>query len=201
MGQHQLSKLDGREVLRLTKWELKNLHLPPVTTVTLYEGAAPVEFLRHRLAMILRKNLWLNSRIVRKSMADGVVALAYPKTFESESIVDQHFYVYEPGDVGISLNMPYEALVRCLSPVQCARSKPATDKDEPLFKVAVVPIEAGKTDDSRAAPVQKAMTLPGFALIVSINHTIGDGHTYYKLYGMLSANADVEALDLGCPKM
>ena len=26
---------DGREILKLTKWELKNLHLPPVTTITL----------------------------------------------------------------------------------------------------------------------------------------------------------------------
>jgi len=195
MGLNQHSRLDGREILRLTQWELENLHLPPVTTVTLYEGAAPVEYLRHRLAMILRKNPWINSRIVQKSMPDGVVALVYPKTFESESVVDQHFHVYEPGEVGLSLNMPYEALVRCLLPVQCARSKPATDEDEPLFKVAVVPIEAGETDDSRLAPLQKAMTLPGFALIVSMNHTLGDGHTYYKLYGMLSADADVEVLD------
>jgi hypothetical protein len=31
---------DGVEILKLTKWELGNLRLPPVTTVTLYEGAA-----------------------------------------------------------------------------------------------------------------------------------------------------------------
>jgi hypothetical protein len=37
--------------------------------------------------------------------------------------------------------------------------------------------------------------LPGFALVVSMNHTLGDGHTYYKLYGMLSADTDVEVLD------
>ena len=195
MSQNQHSNLDGREILRLTKWELENLHLPPVTTITLYEGAAPVEYLRQRLAMILGENPWLNSRIVKRSTADGVVALAYPKTFEPESIVEQHFNVYEPGDVGISLNMPYEALVRRLSPVQCTRSKPATDEDEPLFKVAVVPIEAGETNDSQDAPLQKAITLPGFALIVSMNYTLGDGHTYYKLYGMLSADTDVEALD------
>ena len=28
MSQNQHSKLDGRETLRLTKWELENLHLP-----------------------------------------------------------------------------------------------------------------------------------------------------------------------------
>jgi len=36
-----------------------------------------------------------------------------------------------------------------------------------------------------------AMTLPGFALVVSMNHTQGDGHTYYSLYGMLSAAAEI----------
>ncbi len=145
--------------------------------------------------MILGENPWLNSQIVKRSTTDGVVALASPKTFEPESIVDQHLYVYEPGDVGISLNMPYEALVRCLSPVQCARSIPATDEDVPFFKVAVVPVEAAETDDSKDAPLQKAITLPSFAVVVSMNHTLGDGHTYHKLYGMLSADTDVEALD------
>jgi hypothetical protein len=193
MSKHKHCKPDVRETLKLTKWELENLHLPPVTTVTLYEGAAPVEFLRRRLAMILEKNPWFTSRIVKKNTADNVVALAYAKTFDLESIIDQHFSVYEPGDVGFSLSMPYEMLVHCLLQVQCARSKPATDKDEPLFKVAVVPIEAEETDE--ATPLQQAITLPGFALVVSMNHTLGDGHTYYKLYGMLSADTDVEVLD------
>ena len=195
MSKNKHSKPDGRETLKLTKWELQNLHLPPVTTVTLYEGSAPVEFLRDRLAMIFKKNPWLTSRIVKKNTADNVVALAYTKTFGLESIINLHFSVYEPGDVGFSLSRPYEALVSCLLPVQCARSKPATDEDEPLFKVAVVPVEAEETDDSQATPLQQAITLPGFALVVSMNHTLGDGHTYYKLYGMLSADTDVEVLD------
>jgi hypothetical protein len=195
MSKHKPFKPDGRETLKLTKWELANLHLPPVTTVTLYQGAAPVAFLRHRLAMIFEKNPWLTSRIVKKNTADRVVALAYAKTFEFEPIIDQHFSVYEPGDVGFSLSMPYEVLAHCLLPVQCARSKPATDEDEPLFKVAVIPIEAEETDDNQATPLQQAITLPGFALVVSMNHTLGDGHTYYKLYGMLSADTDVEVLD------
>ena len=63
--------------LTLTKWELANLHLPPVTTVTLYSGTAPVQFLRHRMSLILDKNPWLTSRIIKKSTKNGVVAMAY----------------------------------------------------------------------------------------------------------------------------
>ncbi|MCP4361741.1 MAG: hypothetical protein GY796_27330 [Chloroflexi bacterium] len=185
---------DGKEFLKLTEWELGNLHLPPVTTVTLYQGAAPAEFLRRRLALMLEKNPWLTARIVKKNTADGVVALAYAPTFELEQTIDQHFSVYEPGDVGFSLSMAYEELVECLVPVQCALSKPATDEDEPLFKVAVVPIEPAETADNQPTPLQQSLTLPGFALVVSMNHTLGDGHTYYTLYNMLSADTEVEAL-------
>lgn len=175
----------------MTNWELENLILPPVTTITLYEGVAPVEFLRRRMALMLEKNPWLTARIVKKNTTDGVMALAYAKSFELESAINQLFSVYEPGEVGFSLNMPYAALVNCLLSVQCARSKPATDEDELLFKVAVGPIEEGESDDNQPTPLHGAITLPGFALVVSMNHTLGDGHTYYKLYGMLSADADV----------
>jgi len=189
------SKVNNHETLKLTEWEVANLHLPPVTTVTLYEGSAPVEFLRSRIASILEKNPWLTSRIVKKSTANGVVALTYSKTFNVESVIDQHLSVYEPGDVGFSLSLPYEELVHCLLPVQCARSKPATDKDEVLFKVAVVPIEGGAEASEQSMPLQQTITLPGFALVVSMNHTLGDGHTYYKLYSMLSADTKVDELD------
>lgn len=122
--------------------------------------------------------------------------LSYGKNIDLDTAIDQHLTVYKLDDVGFSLSMPYEELVNCLLPVQCARSKPATDKDEPLFKVAVVPIETEKTDNNNnSTPLQQTLSLPGFALVVSMNHTLGDGHTYYKLYNMLSADKDIEALN------
>jgi len=181
--------------LKLTRWELGNLHLPPVTTVTLYEGSAPVEYLRLRIAGMLEKNPWLTSRIIKKSTADGVVAMTYATNFDTKKAAEEIFSVCAPGEVALSLDMPYEELVRCLLPLQCARSKPATDNNEALFKVAVVPIEAGAGNDKQSMPLQRVIALPGFALLVSMNHTLGDGHTYYKLYNMLSMDAELEALD------
>ena len=67
-----------------------SLHLPPVTTVTLYKGAAPVGFLHRRLAMMLGKNPWLTSRIVKKNTTDRVVSPAYTKAFELEPVISQH---------------------------------------------------------------------------------------------------------------
>ena len=91
-----VAAVEGKENLKLTEWELANLHLPPVTTVTLYEGSAPVEFLRCRIAIMLEKNPWLTSRIVKKNTSDGVVMMAYSNIFDAESVIDQHFSVYEP---------------------------------------------------------------------------------------------------------
>jgi hypothetical protein len=180
--------------LDLTEWELANLHLPPVTTVTFYSGTAPVEFLRHRIALMLEKNPWLASRIVKKSTKDGVVALTYDASDDGNQSIDEHFSVFEPGEVGLTLNMRYKQLVEHLLPLQCARSKPATDANESLFKVAVVPLEES-TDGAGPAPMLDKLRLPGFALVVSMNHTLGDGHTYYRLYKMLDGDQGVEALD------
>ena len=69
-----------------------------------------------------------------------------------------------------------------------------TEADEPLFKLAIVPIEPSADPDNET-PLQSMMTLPRFALVVSMNHTAGDGHTYYKLYGMLDADVEVGAID------
>ena len=73
---NETSREEGRRVLKLTEWELANLHLPPLTTVTFYPGTAPVEFLRLRVVSILKKNPWLNARIVKATTPDGVVAMA-----------------------------------------------------------------------------------------------------------------------------
>lgn len=131
---------------------------------------------------------------MKKSTTDGVVAMVYDEASDARQKVDEHFRTWETGEIHLTLDMQYEALVQSLLPPQCARSKPATDADEPLFKVAVVPIEES-TASTGSTLMQNRVALPGFALVVSMNHTMGDGHTYYRLYGMLDADSEVEALD------
>ena len=184
---------EGGRIL-LSEWELANLHLPPVTTVTFYPGAAPVAFLEERVAEILGKNPWLGGRLVKKCTPDGVLGLSYSKGAEPAQLAKRHFSVLARDETCLTLDMNYERLVRTIAPIQAPRSKPATDKDQPLFKVTVVPVE-GDAIASGDLPLQSQVTLPAFALVVSMNHTLGDGHTYYRLYGMLDADAEVEALE------
>lgn len=88
-----------------------------MTTVTFYSGEAHVQFLRHRIALMLKNNPWLTSRIVKKSTKDGVAAMAYDEFDDAGQQIDEHFKVYEPGEVGLSLRMQYAELVECLLPL------------------------------------------------------------------------------------
>ena len=48
---------------------------------------------------------------MKKNIADGEVVLSYDKNFEIDAAMDEHLTVYEPGDVGLTLCMPYVELV------------------------------------------------------------------------------------------
>eukprot|EP01098_Paradermamoeba_levis_P015098 TRINITY_DN7490_c0_g1_i2.p1 TRINITY_DN7490_c0_g1~~TRINITY_DN7490_c0_g1_i2.p1 ORF type:complete len:242 (-),score=29.87 TRINITY_DN7490_c0_g1_i2:142-867(-) len=52
-----------------------------------------------------------------------------------------------------------------------------TDDDRPLYTVAVLRMEGKK-----------------FAILHSVSHVLGDGHTFYELYGMLSPRGKAERL-------
>lgn len=186
-------------IIPLSPWELDNLHLPPITTLTFYPGTAPVGYLRSRVAELLAANPWLTARLVKKGTPNGDVALSVPPRADSESVVDSHFKVYDAGQTGLADDLDYRELVSRVLPVQCARSKPAIDH-EPLFKVAVMPLEGEPRSSADAQPSAESASMHevdpgGFALMVSMNHTVGDGHTYYRLYQMLSADADMQALE------
>lgn len=188
------------DTIALSEWELDNLHLPPVTTLTFYEGPAPVASLRSRVALLLSENPWLAARLVRKGTQDKKVALSVEPLVDVDTVVDAYFKVYEKGQIGLSSGLGYREIVSRILPIQCARSKPSTDEDEPLFRVAVVPLEGGPRSSAGVEPVTEStlmqdVNLGGFALMVSMNHTLGDGHTYYSLYNMLSADSEVRALE------
>ena len=69
------------------------------------------------MAIILKSNPWIAARIVKKTTADGVIALAYARNIDFESTVDRHFTIYKPGQIGLSLDLAYNGLGDCLLPV------------------------------------------------------------------------------------
>jgi len=178
-------------ILKLTDWEIANFHLKPVTTLTFFEGEASIEFLQSRLAMLLTKNPWLTSRIIKEENKKAVPAMVYTPGFEVEQIIEDYFKIYDSNEVTIQLDQSYESIVESTLPYGCVDSKKAIIADEVLFKLSVIPIS--NTDGN--GPLQNIISENGYVLVVSMNHTLGDGHTYYKLFNMLSEGAEVESLD------
>jgi hypothetical protein len=64
---------------------------------------------------------------------------------------------------------------------------------DPLFKVVVVVPNEASHDNANAADTA-ANDADRFTLVVSMSHVLGDGHTYYKLFHMLSEDTPVVAL-------
>jgi len=77
----------------------------------------------------------------------------------------------------------YNALVDSVKDVVCKTTDESVGRALPLWRVTLLPRVAG--DPSGRC----------FALVVSANHSLMDGHGFYRLHNMLSEGAPVEALN------
>eukprot|EP00927_Polykrikos_kofoidii_P083501 TRINITY_DN8562_c0_g1_i2.p1 TRINITY_DN8562_c0_g1~~TRINITY_DN8562_c0_g1_i2.p1 ORF type:complete len:449 (+),score=52.32 TRINITY_DN8562_c0_g1_i2:102-1349(+) len=155
-------------------WEASWIMLmfPPVATIDFYKGTSPLDYLTTRLTLILSVNPWLDGRLVKEKESGLVVLMVPPNPKASRCIVQKE-------DVGITCGMSYDALydiVVAQGNVKTGRE--VLDKDRPLMQLTVFPAGADT-----------------WAVMVSINHTIVDGHTFYEVHNMLGDGSDVIALD------
>mmetsp|Transcript_58346 Transcript_58346/g.156133 ORF Transcript_58346/g.156133 Transcript_58346/m.156133 type:complete len:410 (-) Transcript_58346:166-1395(-) len=144
-----------------------------VTTITLFTGPAPVEAVRERLAAVVAANPWLAGRLEQ-----GKGEKRMRLTFDPAGpLRDGLFTVASPGQYKVQ-GVPYAAIQKVLkgSPLEVKGGVKAVNKDAVQMKVAVIP------DGDQ------------WALTLSISHTIADGYTYYQVYNMLSASAEVKSL-------
>ncbi|CAK9052985.1 unnamed protein product [Durusdinium trenchii] len=145
----------------------RNLMLvPPICTATVYysgRAVVPVEYLKKRVREIVRANPWLGGRL-RKGF--GRPFLAIPK-----SPMEDHFVECKDA-LSINPGMCFRDLVGHVqmssATLKCGLA--CLNRNEQLFRVAVLPAQPDH-----------------FLLVVSLNHTIGDGFTFYKLCGMLDS--------------
>lgn len=149
---------------------------PATSTVTFYRGstAGAEQYLRKRVAAIVNANPWLAS-LLDKDPNSGEMAAYYP------SKVDSSIRFKRCENVQLSLsNASYHTMVTNLGDALCKTSEQSLKTETPLWQVSLIP--------DKEEPEQ------GFALIVSCNHSLLDGHGFYKIYNMLSNDAEVESL-------
>ncbi|CAJ1383485.1 unnamed protein product [Effrenium voratum] len=143
------------------------LLVPPICTATLYRAKEiPLDFLKGRVRQIVEANPWLGGRL-RKSC--GRPFLAVPPSPGNHFMECSSSFTMSSGADFHDLSqhvLESEATLKC--------GLLALNQNEQLFRVAVIPANPDH-----------------FLLVVSLNHTIGDGYTFYKLYSMLEPNASI----------
>ena len=168
--------VSGTTVVRLLPVE-ETLYLsfPPVTTVTWYDAQENAEdglqlvasVLRGRVNAVVRRNKWLAGRLVRRGRG---VYLTVPDIEEEELAP---FFVEAYGGDAILPGMSHRELKDRLANAtdQPDRRQLAikfggecVDRDEQIFRVSMV---ASSRQATR------------FAVVVSMSHVVGDGHTYF----------------------
>jgi hypothetical protein len=174
----------------LTKTEAKQMTVgPSITTVTFMRGdpTAAAASLQARLGEVIAANPWLAGSLEGKcDMSEERLSLVW----QSEPLAARVAVLFNPTLRGgkqkpalsLSSAMSYFDVCAAVggSAAEILTGAKCANKPEPLLALSVVP------DALRPAD--------GFAVIFSVSHVIADGHTYYKLLSMLSADGIVEPM-------
>ncbi|CAJ1966303.1 unnamed protein product [Cylindrotheca closterium] len=158
-----------------------------ISTLTWYDGN--IDQVRHamldKVMDICLANPWLTGRLVQTGNSSSDVSLVYSNaTSERISIVSTRSFKVLSTSAGISRDTPFPELPKRLNQLECLVGPgiDLVDNDEYFFKVRLIP--------DCTHPTKK------FALVVSLAHCVGDGHTFYQLHNMLSMkDAKVQVLD------
>ena len=147
-----------------------------VNTVTFFRGepTQAAELLKSRVQQIVAANPWLAGRLTSKH-ASGIVHLEYEPDASSEGL-----FKYD-STIAIGRHMRYASIAPAAASCFVPKGNLAVDKDVPLFMVIVVP--------DVKSPAEH------FAVVTSMNHVLGDGHTQFGVYNMLSIASPIEALN------
>ncbi|CAK4709900.1 hypothetical protein AeNC1_007730 [Aphanomyces euteiches] len=151
---------------------------PIISTITFYtsDDGAPSDlgnikqFLQARVNAIVQANPWLTGRIVSvwTSVNPRLVFDPHATTLPLEEF-------FMPT---LAPNLNYNDLVATCAPLEVRDGLAVLNADQPLFRIHWITIS-----DTAGA------------LFMSLSHGIGDGYTYYRLYGMLSSDSPVEPLN------
>lgn len=177
-------ELEGKTAVELLPLEQTlSLLEAPICTISFFEGQQnPSDYLRERVAAIVRLNPWLGGRILPDGKQQSI-KLYFDETLSSNSdddvlaLAPGIFHCFEEGEIvldGVEMS-DYD---RIISSAKVKSNKDLVGKNEPLFKVAVIPTAPQK-----------------FAVVVSMSHVGGDAHTFYRIYNMLSPKNPIVALN------
>lgn len=164
-------------MIKLLQGEREGLiHICSINTITFFDGSISIVSLREKVKEIVTLNPWLRSRLVN-SAEFGETAALYPTEYNPDLDTNDFFYFLV--DTVLTKDMDYSTMSNYLSKVMVKKGTECIGKNEPLFKVSLIEMKNSKE----------------YALVVSLSHVLGDGHTFYRLYEMLDINKPAVALN------
>lgn len=173
-----MSTFDSEVEVKLLPDETADLMMKilAVSTITWYSGDIETVKvpLRQRVCEILLSNPWLAGRI--KKNRNGDIVLVHGSSDEAVDNVDSIFRCYDRNEIILNRNETYHSLTQILEPTLVPRSIELVDHNKPIWKVSLIPARSENGDKD----------VKSFALVTSLAHCAGDGHTYYTIHKMLN---------------
>lgn len=151
--------------------------IPSIASVTFYKGKPPIEYLKCRTQAIVASNVWLSSKHSKKK--DG----SPPHMVYDEHNPPDLFQVVK-GDLHTKINRrnSYHEITKAAENLLVKRRAEERDEDKGSLLVSLITKDDSTEDDE-------------FALVVSLSHVVGDGHSFYAIHNMLCSDAEVHSLD------
>ena len=172
---------DDEVVVPLLPLESSSLmmeNIRSISSLTWYSGDIENirQPLRERVRKILQANPWLTGHLATRQ---GKTSIVYKQDDSvSEEQLNRIFTVAD--NFKVSTSMTYRNLMERVEPLLVEKGNDLMKSTKPFFHVTVVPADNDK----------------GFALITSLAHCVGDGHTYYNLHNMLSEDKPILSLNV-----
>ena len=151
---------------------------PSIGSVTFFKGVPPIEYLKRRTEAIVTANPWLSSKHSKKGKDGSPPHMVY----DPHNLPDL-FQVLK-GDLYTQLNKKstYPEICKAAENLLVKKRAEERDEDKGSLLISLITKDDATEHDK-------------FALVVSLSHVIGDGHTFYEIHNMLSSNAKVYSLD------
>lgn len=163
-------------VLELAEEEKSRLiKYSPASTITFYRGKLPSRYLNERVREILTRNPYLTVRLQKPSLFSAALHATYDSNPGKWQLTD---YIKIVLDSSISIDSPFQDIMRNVDKYLTKVGTRCINQNEVMFKVTLIQM---KNDY--------------YAVVVSLNHMLGDGYTFYKLCSMLSVSGTPYSLE------
>ena len=159
-----------------------SIHEGLISTISIFQGSAPIEKIKQRILTILQLNPWIGARLIH----NGNEQLAF-KTPES---IDSLFPYFEIFDIETLISSERN-ISNLISIIEKGTNQEVIDK------LYVYPTHECIDRDTPLIKFSLVEDIPNneFAIILSMSHVVGDGESYYNLLNMLSFEQEVNKLN------